>query len=167
MKEYVYSIVCLAAAGGLACLLSPEGSGGGLKKHVKLISSVCLLCVLVSPLTGIMADLSDWLSGISAEEIVGSEELESSYEKSYFDNLRSIYGDDLEGAVCHFLKQELGIPEDECRAIVELGNEGGEDAYAPRRITVVLSGRSILRDPSMVKRVVSKAFECECLCAIE
>ena len=46
MNEYIYSIVCLSTAVGMVSVLCPEESRQGIKKYVRLIGAVCLLCAL-------------------------------------------------------------------------------------------------------------------------
>ena len=67
VREYVYGIVILSAAMSVIFALTPEGRGQGLKKHIRLISSICLLCVLIEPAT----ELIDRLSAMG-EDISGS-----------------------------------------------------------------------------------------------
>ena len=37
MKEYILSILAASTVGSLILILTPEGDGGGIKKHISLI----------------------------------------------------------------------------------------------------------------------------------
>ena len=43
MKNYIISIIIVGVIGSLVTLLSPDGEGGGLKKHVSLAVGLCMI----------------------------------------------------------------------------------------------------------------------------
>ena len=53
MREYLTSLLSVSLLGGLLTMLSPEGD---LKKYVRLLCSLCLLCAMVSPLFSTFAE---------------------------------------------------------------------------------------------------------------
>jgi hypothetical protein len=77
------------------------------------------------------------------------------------------YGENVEKAVKDILGTRFGIPESEISAVVVFADKNGDGVKEVERITVILSGRSIFRDPAEIKGCVSETFACECLCAIE
>ena len=169
MNGYIYSIVCISAAVGIACVIAPEGTRGGIKKHLKLACSLCLLCVLIGPVAGFINNVRDILSNGKDTIMNGldQEELRDSYESIYDKYLESDYGENVGQAVKSSLSERFGIPEDECRVNVEFADKNGDGVKEPSKITVIFSGRSMFRDPKEIKSFVSELFGCECVCAVD
>ena len=163
MGEYIYSVVCVSAAIGIASAVAPEGIRGGLKKHMKLIAGLCLLCVMIGPIVGAIDTIRDTFDA-ATEGINGEgEDLRGGYENIYKSYLEGEYGDNVALAVKDCLLERFSIPGDECRVRVDFDNE----LIEPEKITVILSGRSVLRDPKEIKSFVRETFGCECSCAVD
>ena len=164
LSEYIYSIVCVSAAIGIALSVSPEG---GLKKHLRLICALCFLCVLIGPLTEIFDTVKNAFGAFDREITDENEGTEAKYEKIYSEYMEGGYGENVEKAVKDILGTRFGIPESEISAVVVFADKNGDGVKEVERITVILSGRSVFRDPAEIKVCVSETFACECLCAIE
>ena len=70
-------------------------------------------------------------------------------------------------AVKDILYEELGVGKENCRVSVNFSDTDGDGVREPSKITVVLSGKEIFRDPRTVKNLVYDIFKCECECAID
>ena len=165
MRAYIYSVVCVAAIGGIALMVSPDGMRSGIKKHMRLICSLCMLCVMISPVSELLngiRDIGDEI-GDSGEE----DRLHGIYESIYEEKNEEVYRDSIGKTVKDQLYENLSVPSDECRVSVEFSDTDGDGIREPRKITVILSGGSIFKDPRRVEALVSKKFGCECVCAIE
>ena len=167
LSGYIFSIACLSAAIGIACAAAPEGIGGGLKKHLRLVCALCFLCVLIGPLTEIIDNVKSSFEALEEGVDDESDEIREKYESIYEEYLEGGYGDNVERAVKDLLSTRFGMPEEECRAEIEFADKNGDGVKEVTKITVILSGRSIFRDPAEIKSCVSECFDCECLCAIE
>ena len=165
MRTYIYSVVSMAALGGIALIAAPEGIRSGIKKHMKLICSLCLLCVMISPLSELFENIENIGGEIGSFE--GDSGLESMYESIYDGNMEMGYGDGIGEAVKKKLLEGFGVPENESRVEVSFADGDGDGFREPSKITVVLSGGSIFKNPRNIERYISDAFECECVCAIE
>ena len=169
MNGYIYSIVCISMSVGIACIIAPEGTRSGIKKHLKLACSLCLLCVLIGPMAGFINNLREILSS-GRDAIMNSldrDELRESYESIYDKYLEADYGENVGQAVKNSLFDRFGIPESECEVNVEFTDEKADGVKEPRKITVIFSGRSVFRDPKEIKDFISELFGCECLCAVD
>ena len=167
MREYIYSIVCVSAAIGIACAISPDGVGGGLKKHIKLVCALCFLCVMIGPLIGALDGVKD-----TFEEIIGGfegddEEIREEYDRIYNEYIEDGCGEKVEQVVKEILSSELGISEKNVRSTVQFEDKNGDGAKEIGKITVILSGKEIFCDPSEIKACIAQTFDCECICAIE
>ena len=169
MSDYIYSIVCVSAAIGIVCVIVPDGTRGGMKKHLRLVCSFCLLCVLVGPVAVFINNMGDiLLNGRDAIiEGIDREDLREGYESIYDEYLEGNYGENVGQAVKRSLYEKFGIPENECRVRVDFADENSDGIKEPSKITVIFSGRSIFRDPKEIKVFVSELFGCECVCAVD
>ena len=167
MREYVYSIVSFSSAAGLLLILLPSGTRHGLKKHVKLICALCLVCILIDPLSDLIGSIDELFSGdLSIYEDNGGE-LYERYEQIYQSYLDGSYGDNIGQVVKDALFEKFDIKRENCRVLTEFYDNNGDGVREPKRITVVLSGEDKFRDPETVKEFLSSVFECEIAAAIE
>lgn len=169
MNGYIYSIVCIAAAVGIVCVIAPDGTKSGIKKHLKLVCSLCLLCVLISPVASFINNVRNFLSdGRDAiMDGLNRDELQGSYESIYDKYFEGNYGENVGQAVKRSLSERFGIPESECRVNVGFADNNGDGVKEPSKVTVILGGRSVLRDPKEIKSFVSELLGCECVCAVD
>ena len=169
MREYVLSIVCFSIAAGVAMIISPEGTRGGLKKHMRLISSLCIVCILINPL----AEVIDTIGAFDADEINGffgadvEGELYEKYEEIYHNYLDGGYGENIGAAVKDSLYERFGIERENCRVLTEFRDRDGDGVREPSKITVVLSGGAKFKEPDSIKNFISGLFECDAAVAIE
>ena len=167
LSEYIYSIVSVAAAIGIACAVAPEGTGGGIKKHMKLLCALCFLCVLIGPLTSVLDNLKNAfgeLGGYTADE---ESEIREKYERIYNEYLEGGYGENVEEAVKALLTARFGMPEGDVRATVKFADKNGDGINEVEKITVILSGKAVFVDPASIKACIGETFDAECVCAIE
>lgn len=169
MSEYIYSIVCFAGAVGLILIVVPEGARGGLLKHVRLVGSLCLICLIIKPsaeLIGYIKELGEGdLSVIFGN--VQENELYDKYEDIYREYLHGGYGENVGEAVKDALAEKFNIDRNDVRCLVEFGDEVGGGIKEPRKITVIVKGRAVLTDPQSIKDLISGVFGCECEVAVE
>ena len=161
MQSYFLALISTAFLAALVGLLAP---GGGLAKYIKLLTSLLLLCVLLSPIQDAIPALQAFLNG--EWEL---PELDLPNEDSYKEELNQA----LEGAstlyftqmLTQTLQAEFAIDAEDLRCDVRWSTEN--EALRPTRVTVILSGRAIWKDPEAIERFVKELLECDCVCAIE
>lgn len=155
----------MAAVGGVVLIASPEGMRSGIKKHMRLICSLCMLCVMIAPVGELVSALRD--IGDRVKEPEGDGSLESIYESIYEENAESGYSMGIGETVKKLLNESFSVPEEECRVGVEFKDSDGDGFREPCKITVVLSGGSIFKNSRAIEDFISKSFRCDCVCAIE
>jgi hypothetical protein len=107
MKEYIISLITAALLASLIGLLSPQGEGGGLSRHLRLLTSLFLLCVLLSPAVDLLLSLkNDPLGGALFPDGVPSQKEE--YQQSLDEALSSATGTYLAA----LLTDALGVIDD-------------------------------------------------------
>lgn len=169
MSKYLYSLICTVSAAGIAMILLPGESRSGMKKHVGLICSLCVLCIIITPFSDLINNISGFLES-GGEVIFGQidkEAIYDEYESIYNKYLDGGYGNNIGQAVKDSLHQKFGIPPNRLRVLTEFSDKNGDGAREPCKITVILNGSSIFREPREIEQFISDLFECICVCAIE
>lgn len=159
MKSYLYALILVSLAAAIAGILSPEGEKGGILKHIRLLSSLLLICILILPiqsgisylfaLQGGDIPLPDWtdIPEGDREELQNQLDLVS---KDYFAKTLTAR-----------LENQFSIASGEVRCMVKWESE------KPILVTVVLSGKAIWKDPDAIEAFVSGLVGCDCQTAIE
>ena len=166
VREYIFSVVCMAALGGIVMMVAPEGVRTGLKKHVKLICSLCLLCVMIDPVSQIIGSMKD-LEIKPPDGMDGEDELQSIYESIYEGKVESELSNGVGELVKEKLFEKFSIAKESCRVEVAFKDNDGDGMREPSKITVILHGTSIFKDPRVIEEYISGLVGCECICAIE
>ena len=160
IKTYLLSIFATTLLITVVDILAP---GGGLSKHLKLVTSLVFVCILISPSLAFAERLKDFANGDWELAIEGdmeehySSELQNALDdasKEYFENM-------LELTLC----KEFDIAEDNLRVAVEW--IGDAENLRPQKVTVILSGKAIWKNPAKIEEYVTSLLGCTCVSAIE
>ena len=163
IKVYILSIFATALLITVVDILAPTGNGGGLSKYLKLVTSLVFVCILISPTVSLAQRLGDFANGNWEFEIEGDVEDHYSAElQNALDNASKEY---FEGMLKQTLCKEFDIAEDDLRVRVEWDGEG--EKIRPQKVTLLLSGKAIWKDPAKMERFVSSLLDCDCVSAIE
>lgn len=148
------SILGAAVMVGMVTVLCPEGEGGGIKRHVGFVGALCILCILVSP----TAELAKVIEELSLDELVATEK---QYDREYYGEYYSDYltrlgeqsgSDTLKELLC----RRFDIAEGQCAVRLTVSEGKATD------VTVILSGRALLRDPYEIEEYVEGLMSCPC-----
>ena len=159
MQTYLLSLLGGALAAALVGILAPEGAS----RHIRLVSSLFLICVLVAPLPKAIGSVSSWFEELEEAADAGESgggdyaaQLEAAMESAS----RSYFAQSL----TQMLEQRFSIPAGEIRCTVRW--QQGEE-LRPERVTLVLSGSAIWKNPAEMEEFVTGLLGCECVTAIE
>ena len=163
MKGYIFSLLGAAIIAGIAEVVVPAGEGGGLKKQIRAVSSLIILCVIIAP----AGKRIDFDFDSIADAIFGDFEEGGDYQKYediMKDGLTAAGLKNIESGLAVLLSDRFGVPEGECevRAFAE---GGGDDAYLSK-VVIELSGGSIFKNPYEIEDYVSELLDCECAVTI-
>ena len=159
MKTYLLSLLGASLAVALIGILAPAGAS----KHMKLISSLILICVLIAPLPkaigSVWSMVEDFTeqggqSGSSSDYNGQMQEAVNSASKTYFAQ-----------TLTQLLEQQFSIPPGEVRCSIRWAE--GTEQLQPQKITLILSGSAIWKNPNDMEKFVSELLGCECVTAIE
>ncbi len=159
MQTYLLSLLGGALAAALVGILAPEGAS----RHIRLVSSLFLICVLVAPLPKAIGSVSSWFEELEEAADAGESgggdyaaQLEAAMESAS----RSYFAQSL----TQMLEQRFSIPAGEIRCTVRWQQD---EELRPERVTLVLSGSAIWKNPVEMEEFVTGLLGCECVTAIE
>ena len=159
MQTYLLSLLGGALAAALVGILAPEGAS----RHIRLVSSLFLICVLVAPLPKAIGSVSSWFEELEEAADAGESDggdyaaqLEAAMESAS----RSYFAQSL----TQMLEQRFSIPAGEIRCTVRWQQD---EELRPERVTLVLSGSAIWKNPAEMEEFVTGLLGCECVTAIE
>ena len=159
MKAYVITLIGVVLICGLAEMFSPDGEGGGIKKHVGLLGGLCVLCIAIQPIGSLIGRISGEGSGIFSvfaqrgEDVVNYEEI---FEENLMRNGALNAGTELHGAI----SEKFGIDYDSFDVSVTFADGG--DKYVVRSVAVILYPQAVLADPHLIEEYVSGLLGCTC-----
>ena len=163
MKEYLLSIIASALFAAMIGILSPAGNGKGISAHLRLACSLFLLCILLSPLKNALSDAKEWINGGFEEALPPAAEKEE-YTQMMEDAMNATSKTYLSELLIHRLENEFSIPSGEIRCVIQWESANGA---RPVRVSIILSGNAIWRDPKDIEAYVENLLGCECVSAIE
>lgn len=166
MKTYLFSLLATSLIIMLIGFLTPDGEKSGLSKHVGLLSSLCITCVLIAPLTTALTEIREALNG---DFMFPWDNQEAPDNSEYRDQLQSA----LDGAgdayftemLTQTLENQFAIPTGEIRCVAFWERENENPKLT--KITVLLSGSAIWRDAGAIEAFVSNLLGCPCTTAVE
>ena len=163
MKAYILSVVGASLAAALIILLTPDGKGGGILKHVKLLTSLALLCVIINPFLSFVKSLSETNFDNFKDEILKDVNESDPYESILYESLSKMSADELKKELKNRISENFGIDVGNLEVNAEYTIE--ENTVSFKRITVILSGGAIFKNPYDIEAYVKEltGIECKCL----
>lgn len=163
IKTYVLSIFATALLITVVDILSPAGASSALSRYLKLVCALVFVCILISPTLSLAETLRDFANGELDFEIAG--DVEDHYSEQLQGALDDASRQYFEGMLTQILCEEFEILEDDLRCHVKWVGEG--ENLHPEKVTVILSGKAIWKDPAKIEKFVSSLLNCDCVSAIE
>lgn len=159
MKDYIVTLIAVSLFCGMIELLAPSGSENGLKNHIRLISSLCVLAISLVPIGELISEISNGeiASIIEWDE---REELEGKYEEMFRDRLAFCTAEGISKECEQMISEKFEVDEDDINVSVKLSGDGG--AVAVDMVTVTLFSGAVFKDPHSISEYLSSLLECEC-----
>ena len=156
MKQYLMGLFALAICCGVVEQLF---EGGALGKHLKLMSALSLLCVLISPVSALLQEgvrlpslLSDWTD----RWLTSGEQEGTDYEERWEQEGERLDVAYAEQTVARMVEEQFSLSSGECQVRIQLGSDG----QSIERMHVGLSGSAIWANSHQIKNDLSQAFGC-------
>ena len=164
MTAYLLSLLSAACIAALIGILAPEGEGGGIARHLRLLIALILICLMISPLGDVLGMLTDFANGdytLPNSDTVSREDYQKQMEEALSTSSKVYFVQLLTQA----LEREFSIETGNVRCAVHW-NDSAEET-TPERVTVVLSNAAIWKDPEPIENYVTTLLGCKCITAIE
>lgn len=166
MRGYVIGLFGLAVCCALVELFSPEGEGGGISRHVKMLSGVCLLLVLWTPLSALLrggGDLPERLANAIENWLSEGEERQEDFSQIWQgeqERLDLMYASE---TIKQLLIDRFEISDEDITVQVET-DETGERMSLVR---IALRGQAIWRDTHQMQSYLNEILQCESMIYLE
>ena len=160
MGEYVLGIIGAAAVIGIMENIVPQN--GKTKSYMRLITALCLLCLVVKPLGSVLDSLPALFAGATEQIAEGSEAARDEYEKILEGEITDTVREQLRAAVKSELESKFKV--ENCEVGIALGRVDGE--LRVQRTVITLMGRDIFKDPYTIEEHFGELLECECMVVI-
>ena len=151
MGGYLYTLAAASVLISLICALAPSSAA----QHVKLLCSLCVICLLCAPLGEAIRAVKE------GELALPPEWTEPPAEESEQDRNQAAESL-LAGQLQDLLQKEFALDPGECSIYAEWS-----DAGKVTKITLVLSGKAIWRDPDPIKAYVQGLMGCPCVVVLD
>ena len=161
MKTYLLSLFGASFAAALVTLFVPDGSGGGVSKHIKLLCSLFLLAVIVAPLPSAIRELQSLPDRIPESGNNDPSALPENVQKALDESSKAGFARSL----TQLLENRFSIPAGEIRCVIRW--DDSNDRATPEKITLILSGSAIWKDPDLLEEFVTELLGCACETALE
>jgi hypothetical protein len=159
INKYIYSLIITSVIAVLAELIIPKGEGAGIGKYVDMISGLCVVIALISPVKAGV----DWLLELEADGIGGLvSEHELPDAESYAEAFEMQILDASQEEVRRLICKNFKIDPENIRVSLRFSEE-----YALQSVSVILRGNGVFVNPAEVTQYVRKTFGCECVVAVE
>ena len=157
MKEFWMTLVGVSLFSGALGILSPKGH----KKYLRLLTGLCLLCVMARPMTTLAEEgLALW------EDLSLSEDsLLSDYDEIYNNALQAADAAYLAQYLKAHLCQRISLEDDDISVSVSFGEESGENVL--KRTTVILHAGAVTSDPHAIVEEVESLTRAPCVIVYE
>lgn len=162
MNAYLFALLTLAIATVTVGVILPSQKQSGVGRQVEALLALLLVACLLSPVKALSELLSTVSEGeilLPAKETVDHDRLRDALQGALDESSRLYFAQMLTDT----LEREFSLSAGEIKVSI-LWNESGS---APQRVTLLLSGGAVWKDPAPMEEYVCALLHCPCRSAIE
>jgi len=160
MKAYLLSLLGASLTIALVGILSPNATS----KHLKWLCSLFFVCVLIAPLPRLLEWAMENGERLSSPSI-GDSSTVTDYQKQMEEAVNSASRSYFAQTLTQMLEQRFDVTPGEVRCLIVWEEEG--EQLRPQKITLILSGSAIWKNPAELEDFVTNLLGCDCVSAIE
>lgn len=154
MKSYFITLMAVALLNGMIGMISPEGN---VKKYIRLLGGLCLLCAMAQPIVSILSggdfSVEEWLDLPEMQETVD-------YDEIYNHALVSGGEKNAETAIKNRILSRFELPSDSMD--IEVNFVTNKDELSLGDVRVTLRDQAIFADPREIISYVNESWNCPC-----
>lgn len=160
MRDYLLSVIWISVIAAISEILAP--SLGGIKKYLKLIGALCVICIMVMPLADLLGNSENIYEGIKDEfkTKLNKEDMNKKYEELFFEYLNDHSVSELKEQIQSLLKDQFGVEEGE--SDIKVFTVKNDNGLYPEKIQILLSGKSIFKNPYDIEEYFENMIGCKC-----
>lgn len=163
MKIYIISIVAVSLFASALILLAPEGKNGGISKHLRLLTSLCILAIISEPLISFSKNiLSSNAKDMTHLLTDGLTETDS--ESVFFESISDYSASQLDRQLTRLICEKFSF--DDSDVSVTSSYVSTDEGISFSSVTVRLSGLAIFKDPRDVEGFVTALTGLPCRCTV-
>lgn len=151
MKEYLISVISVAALGRIVVGICPEGEGKTLKRAVSLILSLFFIISVARPLVMFVEKVDKNAEGI----IVFSDIEADEYTQVWYKTLEKVGEQSIGEFAKELLWENFGLDGESYD--LSFVFEDGE----PKSLEIVLLGKGLFMNPRKIELLLCEAFGCD------
>ena len=163
MKVYIISIVAVSVLASVTVLLAPEGKNGSISKHLRLLSSLCILAAISDPIISFSKSLFSSSPGDITELFTEGID-ESDSESVFFESISEFSASQLNLELVRLISEKFSIDSDDIS--VKSSYKTSDSGISFSSVTVKLSGLAIFKDPRDIEGFVTALTGLPCRCEI-
>lgn len=164
MKSYLLSVIVISVVKGICDIISPDLKS--IKKYIKVIGALCVLCVVISPLISIVNDIDDGVFDGMKNELLSDQEHSRGELNEILNNYLNEYSIDMLKKELHaILEEKFQIPSSESEIIISTTKSNEKIEIS--EMLILLSGRSIFKNPYEIENYISTLLSCNCSVALK
>ena len=164
MKNYLLTIILVSICIGLADVISPLENG--INKYTKTIGVLIILCVIISPISKVIQNIDEnFFDKIRDDLSINDNDTQNKYEDIFINYLNNFSISEINAQIKNILNQQFTIPNEECEVII-ISEEAGEK-LSISKIQILLSGKSVFKNPYQIENYFSNLLKCECMVLIK
>jgi len=159
MKEFLHSIIIVAITISLFNQLLPVGRG--FEKYARFVGMLVLATLVLSPVINMIKGFDedffiDIRDDIADIENGGNNE----YSELLNGYLTEYSTEQFKLGIKEILLNNYGIPEEECEILIDTKIDSGQ--LRVDKMQILLSGRSIFKNPYDIEHYITELVGCEC-----
>ena len=159
MGQYLTSIIIVSIIIGIIELIAPRY--GNLDKYVKMICTLIMLLVIISPVLEMINGFDmDLIDEIKDKIDLPSDEKADEYNEILKEYIKNHSIGELKLEIKSILDKEFKIPSEECD--VEIFTQTLEGNASVSKVQILLSGKSVFKNPYNIEDYISSLLGCGC-----
>ena len=159
MNNYLLTLIITSISISIANIIAPTNSE--ISKYIKLIGSLIILCVIINSFgDAIKISNGNFINEIKDSLIIDTDNEKEKYNQILHDYLNSYSKEGIENEMKEILEKEFQIPKNE--ASIELYTNFINDKLTLTEIKILLSGKSIFKNPYRIEERFKEIWQCEC-----
>ena len=165
MTGYFWGLLAVSVCCAAVEFLTPSGEGGGVAGHVRFMSALCLLCVMVTPLTPLLAEgnLADRIEGAIDDWLDEGERAQEEYGGRWEEQLEEMDAAYAQACLASLLQQKFEIAAEDVAVRVETDGTGETISV----VYIRLSGRAVWLNTHAMEAYIEEMLGCECTTYLE